>query len=376
MDLNTYIQLAKKLSHNKKNTYKKVIAENHKQDATYIKEYLDSIQNVNTLSINKYIEIPYKPKYEIMENIRDISFLENGIEETITSIEVDNPNILVEAASIYNKLKNHKFTHWFTDRDGTINNYCSRYDFSFQSLYNAYIVSSFIKNIENNVILTSAPYNKGLKNISILEDAELIIAGSKGREFSFKNKSYTMDIPTESANCLQQITKEIKKLIKEAPFDIFHHIGSGFQEKIGQITIAKQDINNTIPQSLSQEFQGIVEYIAKKNDSTNKLITIEDTGKDIEIILNDKNKEFSKGEGIDFIAKQLSLNLSSGNILVTGDTPSDVPMVEKCLKYNPNVVSIFVTTDENLKKYLSTISENSYYVSSPDALLYLLHLLS
>lgn len=59
---------------------------------------------------------------------------------------------------------------------------------------------------------------------------------------------------------------------------------------------------------------------------------------------------FNKGHGIALMVGHIRCKLSEGNILVCGDSESDLPMVEVCLGRNPhNVYTIWVTERQDLK---------------------------
>lgn len=63
---------------------------------------------------------------------------------------------------------------------------------------------------------------------------------------------------------------------------------------------------------------------------------------------------FNKGHGIALLVEHIRCKLSDGNILVCGDSESDLPMVEVCLGRNPrHVYTIWVTEREDLKKKVS-----------------------
>ena len=87
-------------------------------------------------------------------------------------------------------------------------------------------------------------------------------------------------------------------------------------------------------------------------------------------------KDFDKGDGLSFICSKLGLCATRGSALVCGDTPSDIPMLQKAMEMFDDVWAIFVTKDEKLKKQIEEICPNSYTVPYPDILLTILGLLS
>jgi hypothetical protein len=124
---------------------------------------------------------------------------------------------------------------------------------------------------------------------------------------------------------------------------------------------------------------GIVHDIDSEGDS----FRIEDTGKDIEIILtierddgSEAVSDFNKGDGIAFLDSMYQLNLNEGPNLICGDTSSDVAMVKASLGKTEDTWAIFVTDDETLKDEVRQVCENSFFVSSPDILITILYSLS
>jgi len=154
-------------------------------------------------------------------------------------------------------------------------------------------------------------------------------------------------------------------------------IGSGFQKKFGQLTIARQDISNSISKDESLDFLNKIKEIVKNLDSDERYLGIEDTGLDIEIILKTSEKEmFDKSQGVEFIVKKLDFDLQKGNNLVCGDTFSDVPIADKVVEHNKNTYIIFVITNRKLMEVLRKKHKKIMFVSSPDVLVAALYLLS
>jgi hypothetical protein len=60
---------------------------------------------------------------------------------------------------------------------------------------------------------------------------------------------------------------------------------------------------------------------------------------------------FDKGHGIKLLAEHTKCNLKEGNILVCGDSATDVPMLAYCLENNPKgVFTVWVTRNEELRQ--------------------------
>jgi len=167
-------------------------------------------------------------------------------------------------------------------------------------------------------------------------------------------------------------------MVSCSEYEKYTLIGSGLQFKFGQTTIARQDIAGTIPEDESLKFLKHVELMVRDLDPKEENFRIEDTGKDIEIILTVKSnesdtlKDFDKGDGVDFLDNDLGLNLKDGNVLICGDTASDLPVITKAIEKDANVFSIFVTKDEVLKNKFNSIANNGLVVSEPDSLVAIL----
>jgi hypothetical protein len=71
----------------------------------------------------------------------------------------------------------------------------------------------------------------------------------------------------------------------------------------------------------------------------------------------------------------MHVDLTDGNILVSGDSVSDLPMLEVCLIANPSrVYTIWVTRSEKLRKQVLDLcathsNHNVAFVSCPEVLL-------
>ena len=124
----------------------------------------------------------------------------------------------------------------------------------------------------------------------------------------------------------------------------------------------------------------MIQQLVRELDREGSFFRLEDTGKDIEIILTVEGrsgiKEFDKGEGIGFLDEQIDLGLSGGITLVCGDTASDIPMVTEAGKRSANVWAIFVTREEILEKAVLRACPQSHIVGEPDILVCLLNQLA
>ena len=353
-----------------------------------LKETIDALQNIPRnenrlkLKIDQSGEImETEADYEINELNKDFYYFREGEKQFINYLAGLYENFDDQLIEGLQFLDGVKITNFITDRDGTVNNYCARYNTSVQSAYNAIFLSHFSYTVENAVLVTSAPLkNKGVKDISVFPENTFVLAGSKGREYLDRNgREGNFPISQEQQSRLNQLNQKLHALVQEPEYAIFYRIGSGLQIKFGQITIARQDINNTVTKEQSEHFLEKIQSIVKETDPEEKHLAIEDTGLDIEITLttplfsSKEVKDYDKGDGLSFLNESLNLQLDQGNILVCGDTESDIPMLEKCMEFNSQTKAIFVTSDNELINTVSHICPDSIFVDSPDILITLLN---
>lgn len=337
-----------------------------------------------TLGLDSSKTINVDLTYEVTEIRKDIFYLENTEDEFLKYLESLHPDFSSFVQLGVDILKGKHFNCFITDRDGTTNNYCGRYRSSIQSVYNAMFLTRFAVNTTiNPIIITSAPLKDiGLVDISVNPENTIIYAASKGREFidlAGTRKSFPID--DEKQQAINQLQHKIADLIKEPEYERFSLIGSGFQLKFGQITIARQDINNSIPESESEAFLALVKNIVKEMDPEHKNFRVEDTGLDIEIILTVSDekaglKDFDKGDAVKYLAKELSLNMEKGPHLICGDTGSDVPMLEAAMETTDDVWAIYVTKKSELARRVKTVCPNAVIVPEPDMLVAILNQLA
>ncbi|MDP8266372.1 MAG: trehalose 6-phosphate synthase [Candidatus Aceula meridiana] len=324
--------------------------------------------------------------YEIDELKKDLLFLEKGEDALLKFLENIHADFETQIKSVVSALSAKKFHTLITDRDGTVNNYCGRYASSIQSVYNAVFLTRFAKKLDNAVILTSAPLRSiGLVDISVVPQGAFIHAASKGREYiNKKNKRCHFPIKEEKQKKLDEFNAELSSLVKNPQYAKFALIGSGLQFKFGQTTIARQDITKSIPKDESLRFLKLVENLVSRIGNQKQFFRIEDTGKDVEIILTVENvqsgldpKDFDKGDGVAFLEKHASLHMAKGGNLICGDTPSDIPMIPAALHYSNDTTAIFVSNgNEEFEQKVKRLYPNTIVVSTPDILVTALNALA
>jgi len=322
--------------------------------------------------------------YEIGELEKDLFFLSHTEDDFNRRMEKIHPGFAdhIEEGSRF--LAGRSFSAFITDRDGTVNNYCGRYLSSIQSAYNGVFLSRFAsESVEHAVLLTSAPLaDQGLIDISVMPPGVYIYAGSKGRELLREDGGVSrFPIEPEKQRLLGRLNGRLKGLLTSPEYEAFGLIGSGLQFKFGQTTVARQDMNGTIPGEESEDFLHTVQDLVSELDPEGRVFRIEDTGKDIEIILTVESseregevKDFDKGDGVTFLSETLGLELERGPNLICGDTRSDLPMVEASLSRTGETWAIFVTRDEDLQQEVRDLCPNALVLPEPDMLVSLLNL--
>ncbi|WDN90693.1 hypothetical protein BuS5_03664 [Desulfosarcina sp. BuS5] len=334
------------------------------------------------LDASKKIEVDLA--YEIEELKKDIFYLKNGEKKFFGYLENIHSGFTEQVEAGVKKLAGLDFNCFITDRDGTTNNYCGMYRSSIQSVYNAVFITRFVKKrTENPIIITSAPLkDPGIVDVSVNPENAIIYAASKGREFIDLNGSRrTYPIEENKQQLINELNKKLSDLLSNSELEKFTLIGSGLQLKFGQTTIARQDINGSIPQDESDKFLKLVQGIVTDIDPDGNNFRIEDTGLDIEIILTIEDsesvpKDFDKGDAVRYLNTELDLSMSKGPHLICGDTASDIPMIEASIEQSDDTWTVFVTKNRTLAERVSAISSNTVLVTEPDMLVAMLACLS
>lgn len=316
--------------------------------------------------------------YELGELEKDILYLRSGEEALFRRLEELHPNFADEVRTTTDALRDKRFNCWITDRDGTTNNYCGRYNSSIQSAYNAVFLSRFARSrVKTSVFITSAPLrDPGIVNISVNPENTFIYAASKGREcLDLRGVRRAFPIEESKQALLDAFNEHMEAILEDPAYEIFTLIGSGFQKKFGQTTIARQDITKTISEAESTAFLEKIEAVTAHVDPDGMHFRIEDTGLDVEVILTvdgvdggNGSKDFSKAEGVQFLDTTFALHLPQGPNLVSGDTRSDVPLAEAVLAHCPDTWALFVTKDHALRETVQALTPNALIVSTPDVL--------
>ena len=357
---------------------------NSLKNALFSLEHIPATGAQKTLLLDAAKKIDVDLTYETEELKKDIFFLENGEKKFFGYLENIHSDFTKQVEAGVKKLESLDFKCFITDRDGTINNYCGRYKSSIQSIYNAVFITRFAKQkTEKPIIITSAPLkDPGIVDVSVNPENAIIYAASKGREFiDLQGLRRTYPIEKNKQQLIKKLNQKLASLLLESDLEKFTLIGSGLQFKFGQTTIARQDINGSIPEYESDKFLKIIKELVAEIDHSGNNFKIEDTGLDIEIILTIEDsasgaRDFDKGDGVRYLNSALGLSISKGPHLICGDTGSDVPMLEAAVKESDETWSVFVTRDRALAERVSAACSNSIIVPEPDMLVAMLACLS
>ncbi|CAB3400282.1 unnamed protein product [Caenorhabditis bovis] len=327
---------------------------------------------------------------ELQKDIAFITFIQSdeitNVEQfidTLGSFHSSGPTFF--ASEVENALQlltqGEHFHFFFTDRDGTLKSYACSYPASIQPAYSAVIQAQFARRCAQFcAIVTTAPLlHIGILNVSTMPEGYYAYGASAGREW-YLNPAMQFKDDTVSEVDLQYLSNVFDKmedLLENPEYRNFTWIGSGLQKHFGHITIAKQDANNSVPhRKMSQLYEQITKIVNDVDPSGN-FLTIRETELDIKIYTKAKlsGRIFNKGHGVRLCERKMGINLREGNILVCGDSESDIPMLEECLSVAAaNVYTIWVTTDEDLRTTVTQLcarynNNNIRFVSCPQVLL-------
>ncbi|WKY16973.1 hypothetical protein Q1695_001522 [Nippostrongylus brasiliensis] len=327
---------------------------------------------------------------ELQKDLAFLSFIQsdetNNVEQfvdTLGSFHPSGPTAFgaeVEKAAALLTLGDH-FHYVFTDRDGTLKSYSCSYPTSVQPAYSAVIQAQFARRCAQFcAIVTTAPLvHIGILNMSTMPEGYYAYGASAGREWYFNPAMQFKDDSVSDADLmlLNKAFDKVEDLLENPEFRNFTWIGSGLQKHYGHITIAKQDVNNSIPHRKSMILYEEVNKIVNEVDPSGEVLTIRENEYDIKIYTKAKlsGRIFNKGHGVRLIERKMGMQLHDGNVLVCGDSDTDLPMLEECLSVAPpNVYTIWVTKDEALQEKVTQTcarfhNNNVTFVSCPEVLL-------
>lgn len=317
--------------------------------------------------------IAFNLDYEITSLERDLSFLQNGMNGLENELSRQLPRYREQLDRLLDLWQRNEFHHIVSDRDGTVAPYCGRYLTSVQSVYSAVQLSRLARQLPGDaLLLTSAPLqDEGLRDLSVMPEGEWLLAGSKGREFLDRENTYrAAALPDETATVLKELYTGISTLLQQPQFELLGMTGSALQRKHGQITVARQDHSGSILPKYSQRFKQEVKLLLEQLDPQGQLVTLVDTGLDLELTGNSTaDSEYTKGDGLNWIHRELPLPLSPGPVTVWGDTASDIPLATAARQLNAESTAVFVTRDRELLQQLEQSGLDYITVDDPAVLI-------
>ncbi|KRX14197.1 Alpha,alpha-trehalose-phosphate synthase [UDP-forming] 2 [Trichinella nelsoni] len=325
----------------------------------------------------------------------DISFLEfvqsddyDNLEQFLHNLakhHVDGPEAFFKEVAQATQLmyRGDHFRYFFSDRDGTLKDYACSYTSSIQPAYSAVIQATFANRCtQYAAILTSAPLmNYGILDMVVLPDGYFCYGASIGREWyidatrKFKDNS----IGEREMNLLEKVADAVREQLCRPEFQMFNWIGSGLQKHYGHITVAHQDCYRSVPADRSAKWIETIRALVQAVDPDNRTFLLYEGETDVRVLLRSvhgtQTTVFTKGDGIELFLREMELSLDDGNVLVCGDSDTDLPMLSKVLSLNPErTYTIWVTQSDKLKRDVETLcgrfnNANYAFVSSPGVLL-------
>ena len=312
-------------------------------------------------------------EYERTELTRDIACLRDGMKGVVQQLHVPGA-FEEELDELLDLIQNNRYKAVFSDRDGTIANYSARYRSSHQPLYAAVRLGRFaLTAADHFFVVTSGPlYGHGLLSLSAFPEGTVHLAGSKGREYIRSDGTAgSYPLSEDERIAIMRLDEQLQSLLGRPEFSLLGSIGSGYQHKLGQLTVSIQDIHRSVPTETSERFLDAITTALGRLDPDRTLFELDHTGFDIELTLTsgaDKSRGYHKGDGVRFLIDACGLQLGDGPVLVCGDTPSDLPMLEALGDVGVETHAIFVAPDTDLRSVVAQIATQSAFCTGPDVL--------
>ncbi len=317
---------------------------------------------------------------ERKELSKDLIFLQSGEQSLMRHLarEIDGFDDHLEAGRRF--LGDSQFNCFFTDRDGTVQSYHGRYATAVQSAFSAVFLCRFaMSRTQSPVMLTSAPLRgPGIVDVTAIPSGLFVYGASKGREYLDRaGNRGALPIPPRKKKLLKALNERLLALVHQPENEVFTLIGSGLQCKFGQTTLARQDMDGSIPGDRSLELTTAVRGLAADLDPAGEHFRIEDTGLDLEIILTIDDeaggiKDFDKGDAVAYLDRCLGLGIENGPHLACGDTPADIPMALAASARGAETLAIFVGCDDVTQDMIREKLPSALFLPSPDVLTALL----
>ncbi|KAI1727493.1 glycosyltransferase family 20 domain-containing protein [Ditylenchus destructor] len=362
-----------------------------KQGSTII--HLKPSLNEDELSgVDKVEFAHFDIKTEIEEFEKDLNFLKfiqsddvNNVEQFVNSLQEYHPvsidKFREEVMAVVDLFTDaDHFHYFFTDRDGTLKSYSCSYSASIQPAYSGVIQAQFARRCAQTcAIVTTAPLMRiGVLDVNTIPEGYYYIGASAGRDWFIEpgNKFKDQSIPDQDLELLDSVFSAISDLLDDPKFKHFNWVGSGLQKHYGHVTVGHQDAFGSVPTQQVKTLDKKIRDIVNDIDPHEQTLSIQETDTDVKIFIKSESGGiFDKGHGIKLLVEHTKCDLKAGNILVCGDSATDVPMLRYCLENNPQgVFTVWVTTNEELRQKVKELCEsydnhNFVFVSCPEVLL-------
>ncbi len=343
-----------------------------------LEETLHAIDSLPGSGSSREIEIDGRSltvnlEYERTELQRDIACLRLGMKGVVQTLHVPGA-FEQELDDVLELIHDRRYTCVFSDRDGTIANYSGRYRSSHQPLYAAVRLGRFAMTATDHFfVLTSGPlYGHGLLSLSAFPEGTVHLAGSKGREFVRSDGTAgSFPLREEERLLIMKLDERLRALLERPDYSLLASIGSGYQQKLGQLTVSIQDIHRSVPSEISESFLDEITTILRQIDPDRSRFELDHTGFDVELTLAsdvDRARGYHKGDGVNYLIEACGLDLGEGPVLVCGDTPSDLPMLEALAQRGVETHAVFVAPDADLRARVQQASSAAAFCTGPDVL--------
>uniref|UniRef100_A0A915A460 alpha,alpha-trehalose-phosphate synthase (UDP-forming) n=1 Tax=Parascaris univalens TaxID=6257 RepID=A0A915A460_PARUN len=236
---------------------------------------------------------------ELEELDKDLAFLQfiqsdeiNNVEQFVATLGRFHPSgpeaFKEEVEKAFALLSRGDHFHYlFTDRDGTLKSYSCSYPASIQPAYSAVIQAQFARRCAQfcAIVTTSPLMHIGILNVSSMPEGYYAYGASAGREWYMNPAMQFKDdtINEEDLALLNNVFEKVEELLEQPEYRNFTWIGSGLQKHYGHITIARQDINNSVPKHRSALLYEAVNKIVDEVDPTGSTLTLRESDYDLKI---------------------------------------------------------------------------------------------
>ncbi|EJW77052.1 hypothetical protein WUBG_12036 [Wuchereria bancrofti] len=215
----------------------------------------------------QHMTVKFDITNELAELENDLEFLRfiqsdeiNNVEQFVMTLASYHPSGQTAFVDEVNKAfalltEGDHFQHFFTDRDGTLKSYSCSYPTSIQPAYSAVIQAQFARRCAQfcAIVTTSPLMHIGVLNVSTMPEGYYAYGASAGREWYLNPSLQFKDDSVNDADLalLTSVFERLEELLEQPEYRNFTWIGSGLQRHYGHITIARQDVNYSVPKHRS-----------------------------------------------------------------------------------------------------------------------------